>query len=74
MHAKMSYKEIKKLEKEVIDLIKEIDFITDPEELAKDLQKLLKILADLKKKNPSEHEKYEEMVNRLLEFNEMHTQ
>jgi len=52
---------------------KRIDFITDPEELTKYIQKLFKILADLKKKNPSEHEKYEEMTSRLLEFNETHS-
>jgi len=65
--------EIKKLEKEVIDCLKEFEFISDPEELNRHTQKLLNILTELKEKNPSERDKYEEVASRLLEFSEMHS-
>ena len=62
----MSYREAKKLESEVIESIKELEFITDPENITNHLQKLLKKLTKLIKMNPGESNRYED-VKRIVE-------
>lgn len=57
----MSYIEIKKLEQEVLDCLKEFEFITDPEEIAKHVKKISDKLDKLTKMNQGDRHRYEHM-------------
>ncbi|MCW4033280.1 MAG: hypothetical protein NWF08_07840 [Candidatus Bathyarchaeota archaeon] len=53
--------EIKKLEQEVLDCLKEFEFITDPEETTKHVQKIVAKLTELIKMNEGDRHRYENM-------------
>lgn len=57
----MSYVEITKLENEILCAVEDLNHISDPEDFDKHIQRLIKKLSTLQKKNPSEHEKYESL-------------
>jgi len=57
----MSYMEIMKLEQEVLDCLKEFEFITNPEEIAKHIKKIVDKLDKLTKMNQGDRHRYEHM-------------
>ena len=68
----MSYKKIGKLEKEVIDGITDLEDITDPEDLARLIQELLKKVTKLQKMYPSAHHGYEAWKDMIKSFSKAH--